>query len=431
MTGDRLLDAVDAVLARWRPERLLVGFSGGADSLCLLDALCRLVDRSQISAAIVDHRLRVASTAEAEAAGDRARRLGVEVQLLEPDQSFSRPGNAQAWARELRRRLLLDTAQDQGAALLLAHNADDQAESVLMRLVDGCAPVGMNAAEVERGVLLLRPLLAMPRTAIEAYLTRHRLEPVIDPTNASACYRRNRLRHAVMPLLRAENPQVAQAFSRAAENLVDERRALDHAAMLIYRQCWQPAGLDVSSFGEFPLSLLRAVVSHAFAALREARLTRRHWQAIAELCRTTDGTRALDLPGLRLQRCYRHLRASAAAPCERLPAPLALDGPGLYPWGSARLAVVEVERSLTAADVPWCGERLLVRAPVPGDRIAVGPRAHRKVARVLLDAKLPRERRPWQPIVIGSEDRVLAVAGIRLAHGLARGGPALRFSVER
>lgn len=135
-----------------------------------------------------------------------------------------RPGAAEsveAWARAARYEALARMAKEQGASIvLLAHHRRDQAETLLLQALRGAGTAGLSAmpASIERdGLTWARPWLAMPREAVEAYVRRHRIRHVEDESNADVRFARNRLRHAVWPVLGEAFPQAESALAQSAE----------------------------------------------------------------------------------------------------------------------------------------------------------------------------------------------------------------------
>lgn len=209
-------------------EPLLVGFSGGVDSLAL--TLC--IKELGIPAVLahVDHGLRAESTAQVALVRDLAERLGlplvvstinVAAQSRELGIGLEDAGRRARYAffAEVQTNLAQTHLKDQGRAwLALGHQADDLAEDVLLRLVRGAGwPALGGMCAVDAGRRLVRPLLYVPRAELEVLVAASGLAPVDDSSNASQAFRRNRLRHTVLPLLRAENPALTQSVRRLHE----------------------------------------------------------------------------------------------------------------------------------------------------------------------------------------------------------------------
>ncbi len=213
-------------------SRWLVAVSGGPDSMALLDLLHRGValHRRELLVGHVDHGIAPASGAVAElvacAAGVRGLPY-VAVRLsLGPDAG-------ETAARRGRRRALRQMARDAGAAgIVLAHQADDQAETVLLRVLHGSGPAGLAAMAARRGVWL-RPLLAVPRSELRAHIDAERLDVWDDPANADPRHLRSWLRHEILPALERRLPGVRERLCAVAAQAAAARSAWDGVPELI------------------------------------------------------------------------------------------------------------------------------------------------------------------------------------------------------
>ncbi|WP_240482098.1 tRNA lysidine(34) synthetase TilS [Ruegeria marisrubri] len=232
MTSDSksLRDQVRALLPGDLSRRLGVAVSGGGDSVALLDLLAGIAATEGVSlfVATVDHGLRPDSADEAAGVADLARRLNLPHETLRWE-GWDGSGNLQDQARRARYRLLTEWAERNGVeAIALGHTADDQAETVLMRLaraagVNGLA--GMPAQRIENGILLLRPLLGITRARLREHLRERDLSWVEDPSNQDLRYDRIKARDALAhlePLGITTNTLV-----RVAQNMAQARDALD------------------------------------------------------------------------------------------------------------------------------------------------------------------------------------------------------------
>ena len=251
-------------------ERLGIAVSGGPDSVALL-LLAAATRPGSVEAATVDHRLRPESAAEARFVANLCKQLGVPHATLAVDVS---PGaSVQARARHARYRALTDWATEQAIdAVATAHHADDQAETLLMRLARGAGLSGLAATrrirQLDRDVMLVRPLLSWRRTELAEIVRVADIQPVDDPTNRDPRHDRSRFRGLVERSEWAEADRLAssalwlaeaeEAIEWTVERLVSERLTVFGDSIQI-----DPAGL--------PRELQRRLLLAAFDRFEASR----------------------------------------------------------------------------------------------------------------------------------------------------------------
>jgi tRNA(Ile)-lysidine synthase len=378
-------------------DRVLVGVSGGPDSMALLAVLWELSARLEIhlEVATVDHGLRPEARGETEVVAARAAALDVPFHRLQVDvraaRAVARGGSLQAVARTLRLDALENLAGTLGAArVALAHHADDQAETILFRVLRGTGVRGLAGIPYRRGVFI-RPLLDVRRTQIETYLRRRSLPFVQDPSNLDSRFARARMRHRWLPLLREENPRLAEALVALG---ADARRLAS------------PGGAGRID----PAQVGRA----AAATIRQ--LQRR------------GGTAVVDVAGGRIEVAYGRTRWRAgddAPPTLHPTGPVSIATEGMF-WlgGPVGIEIKEgaaapsLSSSLLSDSVAFDADQvptpLVLRQRRPGDRMRPrGGRGSRKVSDLLIDAKIARPERASLPVLTAADDTILYVPGLR------------------
>jgi len=218
-------------------ETLVVGVSGGPDSVCLLHLLVSLKDRLgvRLHVAHLNHMLRgVESEADAEYVSQLAHRLGVAATLEQREVKSYQAGRGlslEEAARQVRYQFFAEVAEKVGAnRVAVGHTADDQGETILMHLVRGAGAYGLQGMQPlteweslsDRRLMVIRPLLKVSRREVEAYCEQHALAPREDSSNLSLSYLRNRIRYELMPLLQSYNPKANEALLRTADTLAGE-----------------------------------------------------------------------------------------------------------------------------------------------------------------------------------------------------------------
>jgi tRNA(Ile)-lysidine synthase len=414
-------------------DHVLVAVSGGADSVALLHCLANIAPelRLRLTVAHLNHTLRGADSAGDESfVAALAGKLGLPCVVRTVDvraSATARRANLEAEARRLRYLFLRETAASAGATkIAVGHTRDDQAETVLFRLLRGTGITGLSGIRPVLAESIVRPLIDCTRGEVIRYLARRGIEWREDHTNADLSYRRNRIRHELIPYLEAHfNPRVREALARearlarsAADYLEGEgRRWLDR---LLTRG---PDGLSLraDSLAQADPAVQSVVLRLAFAEASGAgaALDSRHIESLLALCRPGRSGRRRVLPAgcvaLREFDQLRFVRQGFAAQgfTYELPVP-----------GSCRVSEAQLEITARREDCPtgvrWspnsaCLESsvlvgsLRVRRREPGDTYG-GP-GHRKVKKVLIDRKVPSARRDTLPLVVAG-DIVVWIPGV-------------------
>lgn len=233
----KLVDILQQALRQQPQGTLCVAYSGGPDSTALLHALAQLPEAHQRSlrALHVDHGLHADSHQWSEHCKQLAREWKVPCLVLRVEVDHARGYGLEAAAREARYRAFALSLQE-GEHLLLGHHRDDQAETVLLKLLRGAGPEGLGGMRVRRSLgrgVLWRPLLDVPRDVLRAYVAQHQLPCIDDPSNADSRLSRNFLRHEVMPRLTQHWPQ-------AVDSIVHSAR-LSRSAATTLEQQWRSA----------------------------------------------------------------------------------------------------------------------------------------------------------------------------------------------
>jgi len=425
-------------------DRILVAVSGGGDSVALLRLLAGYRDAGPLTLVVahVNHRLRgAASDGDQTFVEDLAAGLGLECVTLQADAPAREPGAPMPGEESLRRArhlLLGGAARDRGCdRIALAHTMDDQAETILMRLVRGSGRRGLSGMAFRGPGRLIRPMLEIRREMVRAWLDRIGQPRREDETNADPRYLRNRVRARLLPAVEEMNPRAVEAMARAAGILALEDRYLDRLA-----RGWLGGRSTGVSAGELA-SLPRAL------AMRVARLMLKRAGGEVRGARLADVTALLDLAGRGRDgdsRCLGGgieasrdgvsivLKVAGAEPArEAGPYSRSMPVPGRVelPDGGGVLEARLVPREAVAADpadeAPGPGRLALLDArrlgPVvtvrnrrPGDLFhPLGAPGSRRLKEFLIDRKVPRRQRDIVPLVVGPVG-IAWVVGERVAH---------------
>ena len=290
---------------------VLVGLSGGADSLALAAATAFEAARAQVTAGavIIDHGLQGGSADVASAAAGQATALGLDpVIVRRVVVSDATGGEGPEGAARTARYAAFDQVLDETAAtsLLLGHTLDDQAETVLLGLARGSGATSLQGMAAASG-RYLRPMLGIRREQTRQFCTDSGLTPWDDPQNADPRYARVRVRQSVLPVMEAElGPGVAEALARTAAQLREDSAALDEMVLEFIEEICEPAeagiAVSVGALEANPPALRQRIIRFVVESEFGISLERVHTLAVSRLVTDWHGQKALDLPGVRVNR---------------------------------------------------------------------------------------------------------------------------------
>lgn len=409
---------------------IVVGLSGGADSVALLDALASLAAAQgfHLIAAHLDHGLRPDSSDDVHFCQALCQRLDVPFHTAKADVRgrADRDGSGLEDAARVERYAFLRSVKDAtGAeAIAVAHTRDDQAETFLLRLLRGAGSVGLGAMRARAGDLV-RPLLGVSRREVIAHLEARGLVWREDPTNADTTLLRNQVRHELIPYLEARfNPALRETLARTAHLLADEACALQPAVEALWSHAASKQAdtvtLSRAALGAAPRAMARGVVRRAIAETGGLKGVQSvHIERIVDLALSpAPSGRRLPLPAGR-EAVFR-FGEIVMGPRQQAPHPfaypLAVPGRVDLPGGWAVLAQPDAGPAVSqewSAVVPRPAGPLEVRTRRPGDRIVIREREE-SLKRLLIRGKVPADRRGGLPLV-ASGNRVLWVPGQCLA----------------
>ena len=405
-------------------EPLVVLLSGGADSVCLLDCAVRI--GAGAHALHVNYGLRPGSDADEQFCRVLCDRLGVPLVVEGVELG---EGNLQAQAREARYRLAEGLAFEHGCDFAAGHTASDQAETVLYRLAVSPGSRALLGMAPRRG-RLVRPLLEAGREETREYCRGRGLSWQEDPTNADPRFARSRLRHEVLPVLRALSPAAERTIAETSFLLRDERQVLERAADEAIARLGIPTPLE--ALRREPRGLVRTVLMRlAERTTSEGAVALSRGDAEAILALAVDGTQTLDLGGgLRAIAEYGLLRFDVGEEePDPIPAAVDLPVPGVAEFGDWEV-IARVEKVAQAAGggyLPARGDALLspktvsepltIRAWRQGDRMRpAGLDGTKTLQDLFTDNKVPREERDRVP-VIECAGEIAWVAGLAIGEG--------------
>jgi tRNA(Ile)-lysidine synthase len=427
-------------------DHVLVGVSGGPDSVALLHALTLLRHEYDLRLTVchVHHGLRPEADRDAHYVEALAGRLSCLAHVIRVEVSRGGGRSPEEAARVARYAALRRAARMAGAdRIALGHTADDQVETVLMRVLQGAGPRGLAGMPRRRG-RIIRPLLDVTRGAVWAHLAAHGLETVDDATNRDSAFLRNRVRHEILPLLVARGgsrvPAALIRLARASRETVEALDALVRPRLAAHLTR-MPVGwrLGLAAFegllpGAVKVALRMAVVEVAAPDRLGTGLRAGHLDALAGLLTAATGARVRLPAGVVVERGRDALWL--LPPRTSGPMPLAVPGRASAGHMVDVIASIGEPESGRPADPAWeawfdawalgvgpeadapSPAALLVRAGRPGERmVPFGGCEPVRLTKLLAGAGVPRHARAGWPVVARDgqpgEDDVLWLMGVR------------------
>jgi len=431
-------------------SRVVVGCSGGADSLALLSVLWELRDELgiEVMAAHANHQLR-----GAESLGDEAHvhRFCAErgIRFLRGDLDLHRRdaiGNLEDRARIARYDFLARAARSHGSLVATGHTLDDQAETFLMKMIRGAGPGGLSGIAERRvhpdpasgePVLVLRPFLAVSRSQIEDYLSERNLAYRTDQSNLDPSFDRNWVRRQLMPLLEQRlNPRVRRTLARTARLMGEIEHHLESGA----RDCLSEVRLSegqgaisIPALMELDPPLRKVAVRLAMEAVKGdlSDFSHRHVEAILDLAAGTSGRRASLPGGYVAVREFDELRLGVESTVEPVCVECVVPGVVAVPTLAKRVRITAAEQGEEAIWMP--SNRVQVRNRRPGDRYQVHPGAPlKKLKKLFLEQRVPVSERDRR-LVFECGGRIIWIEGFPrpVGEGSEGGGAGwFRVAVE-
>lgn len=425
---------------------VLCALSGGADSMALLSVLLHLQDdlHFTVYAAHYNHGLRGAEAIRDETfVTEWCHKNAVPLTVGRGDvgvEAQKRKAGIEETARSLRYAFLTQTAKAVGAThIATAHNADDNAETVLLNLVRGTGLDGLTGIPPKRGCLV-RPLLPCTRLEIETYLSALGIPHVEDSTNQDPAYSRNRVRQSVMPVLRSINPNFVDTLTANLNHLRADRDFLDRLAQEITQTATSDGdewSLSAADLAAQPRPVAVRVLRQLLAKAGQHQISAVHLNALCALAESTAPGAFSPLPhGLFARREYDRLILSKHKPKQSTFSPVLCPTLGRYETGGGWTVILSEAippftptpyhcyLSRAAAEFP-----LTLRPRAEGDALRPIGRHTKPLKKWYIEQRIPQRMRDTLP-VLTDKTTILAAAGVGTADHCAPqpGSPTLSVS---
>ena len=400
-------------------DNVIVGVSGGADSVALLHFLFNSTFALRITAVHVDHGIRSEEAQrDANFVKEFCAQLSIPLEIYNYDvlaMAKEQKRNIEETGRLLRYATFEEVRAKLGAGrVAVAHHQNDNAETILMAILRGSGLSGLTGIAPVRGDII-RPLIHCSREEIEDYCTLHRLGFVTDSTNSKTEYTRNKIRLNLLPAIeQGIQPKAVSALARLADICREDNEYLNIAAKEAFQDCLEEAAeksicLNIPKLLGLHSALQKRVVRLAFEEVSNLHnISHKHVEDALALLDKPTGKGFVMPQNIKVERSYNHLRINAcASEAHGFCYTLEINEP---------LFIPEMQKTVTASTRPGTGthklfckariaHKLQIRTRQPGDRIYIASMGgHKKIKDIFIDKKIPRHTRETIPLLAdGSE----------------------------
>ena len=449
--AEKLIEPDDSVLA---------GVSGGPDSIALLYMLLMLQPHMfrTLGVAHLNHGIRSSeANRDAEFVSNLCRMLNIPFHIKKIDVDIyacKKKLNLEEAARICRYDFFRSLAQNEGyTKIALGHQANDNAELVLMHILRGSGTLGISGMSAIRDETFIRPLLKVTQSEIMDFITTNRLNHVYDSTNFNIAFTRNRIRHRLIPTLKGEyNPNIITALNTLATVVQDEDEWMSQItksffSKILLKRKFQKIILAANELQKIHRALARRVLRQALFELKGnlKRINLVHIESILNLLSFPKGYQQLNLPdGILVEHEYNSLRLSIVNPVSKqIQSVDPKDSKNCFRYiihkpknNPIIIHITEIDyyikfsvinqkfdslldeagQNIAFFDMDRLIFPLIIRNPKSGDRYSpLGMNGTQKLKNYFINAKVPRSQRKYIPILV-SGDHIIWIAGHRLSH---------------
>jgi tRNA(Ile)-lysidine synthase len=423
-------------------DHIIVGVSGGADSVTLLAILHALKDRwnLKLTVAHLDHGLRgEASRKEAEFVHNMAEAMGLPCVSEERDVLSHKKKTGlslQDAARDIRYAFFMDVCNRLHAQkVALGHHADDQAETLLIWLIRGTTPAGLAGIPPVRNGIFIRPLITVCRSEIESYLKERKICYIPDNSADEPQYLRNKIRHQLIPLLTQEyNPKIIKNLVQLSDVFRKDNEILDGmVAEAVDKILIRGNTCSVDKLKSYPIGLRGRIIKKIISCVKgDSRgISSKHIDAICRLLDGAGATKIVQLPAgwsvLREYGCltFAHETLDAKTFCytfDNIPTTVKMDEIkkemvlSVEHLNTKDRGFPDMGNNIACLDFDAVKLPMIVRNHVPGDRFyPLGLGGSKKLKDFFIDSKIPLRIRKKIPVLL-FQNKIAWVSGLRIDH---------------
>ncbi|MFT9486239.1 MAG: tRNA lysidine(34) synthetase TilS [Tepidibacillus sp.] len=419
---------------------IIIGLSGGPDSMVLLDALSKITSNPLV-AVHLNHQLRGKESdddAQFVLEQCKKRNIPIEISTVNIADYMKETGlGTEEAGREKRYQFYYEVAQKRNADMIaLGHHLNDQAETVLMRIIRGTGVHGLGGipyVRVWKGLKIIRPLLDITRQEIEDYSHTFAIPYRTDKSNFSTNYFRNQIRLEIIPYLKKYNQQINNHLHHLGKITQDEDKYVQKLAEEVLEKCiieknTHSYTLNTILLQKLEIALQRRLIHLILSYLiLSEEFGYKHIEDILYLIRQKEPSKSLDLPGIRVYRNYDQIVFTTQMVKTDTPSfyiEMEVPGEATLSFIGKRFKTILSDRFLELEGI-WAvfdyeklnsKEPIIIRSRMPGDRMTVfGMQGTKKVKDLFIDEKIPKSSRDLQPI-IEIDREIIWIPGVKRSN---------------
>jgi tRNA(Ile)-lysidine synthase len=405
-------------------DTIIIGLSGGPDSMCLLDIVLKLKKKINIICAHINHNIREESKEEMVFIQEYCQKKQITLETTVFDKKSDSEDYNELELREKRYKFFGELMNKYDAKYLFtAHHGDDLVETILMRISRGSNLKGYSGFQVEgtkNGIKVIKPLIFVTKEEIQKYNEENNVPFVNDRTNEEDDYTRNRYRHNVLPFLKSENKNIHLKYIKFSNEL---KKYYDFVESIVEEEInkrYNNKILDITRFNELDKLIQTKIIEYVLDDNYYDNLflvNDKHVNLILDIINNTKPNLEINLPdNLFIQKEYSQLKISRNKP-QRIEYKQIITEETILP-NNKTIQIVE-ESSLTNNYCTRLNSQeiklpLYVRTRNNGDKMIIKNMTnHKKIKDIFIDCKLTKEQRQNQPIVVDSEDNIIWLPGLK------------------
>lgn len=435
MIFNRVVNTIDKHNMISDGDKIIVGLSGGPDSVCLLHILNRLKETRNIEiyAAHLNHQIRgIEAQKDALFVSELCNSLGIPVFIKSvdvPKYCEEKGLSLEEGARNIRYDMFFEIKRRTGAnKIAIGHNMNDQAETVLMRIMRGTGLQGLRGIEYTRENGIIRPILDIERKDIEAYCEHYNLNPKIDQTNLESIYTRNRIRLELLPYMQQHfNNNVVESIVRMSNSMKSDGDYLDLEATKAYEEVSlkenKTVEINVEKLSSYHEAIQNRIIRYAIKDILGDTnfVDQKHIEEVMQLLDSTKNGKMLNLPRgvFAYRRVDSILFTLEEIKEEELEYNYNIPKDGFIKIKELGLIVdtdvISIEKyktlkkdsTIKAIDFDKVKGGITVRNRKAGDKIKLKG-GTKKIKDLFIDLKIPREKRNRVPLLVDEDEVILA-----------------------